>query len=96
MAASGRVCGVSFRNTRGGIDLAEIGDDAVAVSFVSTVPPASMTSSLCRPLSVTRCTVLPKPSRNCSGSPQPGTRTCQSTTRWPLKGAGVSRRLCTV
>ncbi len=45
---------------------------------------------------VTSCMVLPNPSRNSSGLAQPGTRTCQSAMRWPLNGAGVSRRLCTV
>ena len=46
MAASGRVCGVSFRNTRGGMGLASPATTPL-LSVVSTVPPASMTSSSC-------------------------------------------------
>ena len=57
-------------------------------SVVSTVPPASITSSWCGVLMVMSCTRLPKPSLNCSTEPKPGVRTCQSSTRWPLKDDG--------
>jgi len=95
MAASGRVCGVSLRKTRAGIDLGSPATTPLQFS-VSTVPPASMVSSACGALMVISCTALPNPSLNSSGLAQPGTRTCQSAMRWPLNGAGVSRRLCTV
>ena len=45
MAESGRVCSVSFRKTRGGMDLARPATTPLQ-SLVSTVPPASITSSL--------------------------------------------------
>jgi hypothetical protein len=95
IAASGRVRGVSLRNTRGGMNLGRPSTMPLQ-SCVSTVPPASMISSLCGVEIVISCTVLPNPSRNCSGAAQPEARTCHSAMRRPLKGAGVSRRLCTV
>ena len=72
MAASGVVCGVSFRNTRGGVTLARPRDDAVAVLRLDRAAGLDHQLRRARALMVTRCTTLPNPSLNCSVGLAPG------------------------
>ena len=91
MASSGLVCGVSLRNTRGGAVLAGR-DDAVAVARLDGAGRLDH-QLLLRHIDGDDVHEIAEAVLELQRRQSPAMITFQSCTRWPVKEAGVSRRL---